>query len=486
MATDNLIISQANTIWTRSVHDYPWKESRIVDKLYKMFGDGFNTLDILRSLNRWDMVSNESMKANEEGYDHRTITIGASVTVDSDNQVRFDLDADDVDTLGNYYPRVGFTITFGDTNRGFTQGRITAIAAGGANVILTVNRYDNSGAAPTFTNLNTWNLLITGTEVAICDSAFGVETGQPNATSMGVFEREFKAQIFKETIIFGGMELAKQKWITDMQGNAMFNAEMIRAEFGLDRQIECALIFGQSNEAALTQTSSVSGTATANTIGKIKGVYTWIDELGGELNYTLAGGMDITDWDEVAAYMESQGVPEGIILVLGGGAFISQIEQCGLDLVKGTSGGLNVTFTDSEVQSMLAVEPNIRLNIGFQAFKKRGYLFLFRKLPILTNPYLFGIAGYMLNDSAIMFPISTVKDAKSGVTVPNLRACYVGIDGYSRKRVVGHMGGMDGYLQQRFGMPTTTSIDANYNYWLAHLMFPFMEANKGMLFKRIA
>jgi hypothetical protein len=90
----------------------------------------------------------------------------------------------------------------------------------------------------------------------------------------------------------------------------------------------------------------------------------------------------------------------------------------------------------------------------------------------------------MLNDAAIAFPISMVKDAKQGIMVPNLEMHYVGIEGYSRERIAGGLAGMDGFMQQRLQLPLVSSIDANNFYWLANPLLTFMEANKGMIIRR--
>lgn len=477
MAKDNYPIANPTTNAIRSLHSFQFKKS-VMDKLYKTYGQGFNTLDILRSLGRSESIANETMTAEEEGYDVRTITLGATTTVDSDDQFTFSLDADDLDSSGNWYPRVGFTIQFGTPITGFTQARITSITAPS-----TIVAYRYNSSAPTFTALDAAGVLATGTEVGIFDSAFAAETGQPAATSLGTWERTFYAQIFKETIGFGGMELAKQKWVSP-DGVNMFNKEMSRAEFALDRQMEASLIMGQANDNSVTQVSSVDGSSTP--VYKNKGIWTWIDELGSEVTYTAAGGWSFDDFDEMAAYFESQGVTESVIMVLGGGNLLRRIENSGVDYVQGTSGGLGTDNFFSSEGMIMSGSPDTYLNIGFRGVKKAGNLFLFRTLPIFTNPFQFGISDYMLNDAAIAIPLSKVKDAKSGLMIPNLMSKYVGIEGYSRERVAAPAAGMDGFLQQRMNAPMISSVDANNFYWLSHVMFPFMEANKGMIIRRSA
>ncbi len=231
MAVDNNVIANATTAGIRSIHDFQFKPS-VMEGIYKTYGQGFSMVDFLRkAAGRSIMVSNESLTAEEQAYTHRTIKIG-TVTAISADETSFTLDADDLDTLGNYYPRVGFNVVFGDTITGFTEARITTISSASP-PLLTFKRYNTS--APTMTAQISAGNIATGVEVVIGSSAYAVETGQPAATSVGSFEREFFAQIMKETIKFGGMELAKQKWV-QVEGVGLYNLELTRAEFLLDLQ----------------------------------------------------------------------------------------------------------------------------------------------------------------------------------------------------------------------------------------------------------
>lgn len=474
MAQDNLPIAQANTMAIRSLHDFQFKPS-IMDKLYRTYGQGFMIVDMMRkAAGRSTVVSNETMTAEEELYPHRTITLAQNssggATPGAYGEIV--LDADDLDSNDNYYPREGFTVITGDVVNGFVVSRITSItvSGGGSTVTLRIDPFDST---------KTIGTIAQGTEIAIGASAFAAETGQPDATSVGTVEREFYAQIMKETIKFGGMELAKQKWVY-YEGIGWFNHELARAEFLLDMQEEMALIMGQPNTNSLVQASSISGEN--NTIYANKGIYTWIDELGGEVNYVGASGFAITDFDTAAEYLESQGITNDIVLVGCGGSLLRRIENSAVSYVQG-SGDLNEDFTMVD-NAIFNGQPNMTLNIGFKAIKKSNILFLLTKLPIFSNPYLLGISGYMLEDAGIMVPLTKVKDRKTGFIVPNLSARYVGLGNYSRKRVVATLGGMDGFAKQHFGYPVVSEVDGNNTYWLSHGMFPFLEANKALLIKR--
>jgi hypothetical protein len=472
-AADNLPIANATALNIRSLHDFHFKKS-VMNRLYKNYGDGFNTLDILRLLNRYEMVSNETMTYEEEGYDMRTITVGDTVSCGTTGTTAtFNLHADDLDAAGRYYPRVGFTVMFGNVVDGFVQARIESIASG---PVFYVKPYDANKAL-------TSTYLYIGAEVGVFDSAWGVETGQPVGTSKGYWERTFYAQIFKETLTFGGMELAKQKWV-EVEGLGFFNKELARVEFALDRQEEAAILMGQAG-TNITATSSISSSSTANYVYKNKGIWSWIDELGGELTYTTTP--DFTDFDEAAAYLESVGVTDSIVLVLAGGDMYRKLENMSVEWFTDPTGtGDGSALTGDFLKKNAGVDGGMDIEVNFRAIKKAGLLFVLHKLPAFTNPFQFGISTYKLNNSAIMIPMTYVKEGKTGVTVPNLSANYVGVNGYSRKRIVASMAGMDGFHQQNFGNPIISTIDGNNTYWLSHVMFPFVEAYKALIWRPTA
>jgi hypothetical protein len=474
MAVDNLAIANANAYTIRSLHSFEFKPS-VMDTLYYSYGQGLKTLalNFIRGIDgRKIMVPNETLTHQEQNFPHRTITVGSSVTLSGvpGGSAIFDMNANDVDSSGNYYPREGFTVQLGDVVNGFIQCYIYDITAGGANALITVYPYD-------VTKTITATYCATGKEVPVLDSAFATETGQPVATSVGSTERTHYAQIMKETIKFGGQELAKQKWV-NVEGIGWFNEELSRGEFLLDLQLEAALIMGQlnTNTSVIKGTSSISG-STSTPIQKNKGVWTWIDELGYDLTYTNAASFTIDDLDTAAEYLESVGVTNDTVLFCMGGSLYTRLENSGVDFVRGTAGGLNVNFTPNGVGGMM-------LNVGWDTIKKRGITFVPYKLPIFSNPYLFGINDSMLNDAGMMFPISMVKDMKSSMVIPNLYMGYVGLGGYSRERVIGTLGGMDGFGKQMYNFPIVSEIDGNSTYWLSNVMFPFVEAFKGILVKR--
>lgn len=475
MAVDNLTIANATTASIRSMHDFAFKP-QVIQELQKTYGQGFTMIDFFRrAAGRSIMVSSESITHQEEVFTLRKIKIG-TVTPVSNDEVSFTLDADDFDSQGNYYPRVGFNVIFGDTITGFTKARIQTIVGAAPNTLITCKRYNTN--QPTMAALIAAGHIATGVEVSIVDSAFAVETGQPAGTTKGLVERTHYAQIMKETIKFGGMELAKQKWV-DVEGIGLFNKELARGEFMLDVQENMALIMGQQNNNSITQTSSIDGKA--NTVHTNIGIWDWIDRLGGEIGISSTG-MDTDDLDAAAAYLESQGITSDVVVVIGGGSFLRKAENNFITKATGAGGGLPDAFLQAD--HSIGASGGTFMDLGFKIVRKSGILFCFVKDPVLSNPYLLGNSHYKLEDAALMIPMSRYKDPSRGITLPNLYAGYVGLGGYSRKRIVGMLGGMDGFMKQAVNTPIISDVDGNSTYWLSHVMFPFMEANKSLIIKR--
>jgi len=471
MATSHLAIANAYSDAIIGVSQLPFKPS-VMTGLWKTYGQGYMALDFLTSLaGRKEIVSARTETAYEKNYRVRTVTMstvvvggapGASGTIL--------LDADDLDASYNFYPRLYQKIELGSVIDGFIQAQITGITGQGtASIILTVIPLD-------VTKTLSSTYLASGKEVSLMDTMFAPGTDQPAPTSVGYEIRTFYTQIMKESLKFEGGQLALQRW-DNIQGLGWFNEELLEGNFLLRLQEELSLIMGQLNTqaTALNQTSTTSGVSTKPQSNK--GLWTWIDELGYDLTYVGGTSFLIDDFYTAAEYLESKGITNDVVLFLMGGKLYSRIEKSGIAKIMGTYGGLNVNFTPGGIGGMM-------IHTGTPMFSVRGITFIPYNLPIFNNPNLLGITGYYLQDAGIMIPISMVKDMKSGFMVPNLMAKYLGLGSYNREEVVGTIAGMDGFGNKTLGFPTVSTIDQTATYWLTEVMFPFLEAYKGILVKR--
>lgn len=461
-------IAGATTEGIRSLYDFRFSPT-VMEKLYKTYGQGSGFMlinEFREAAGLMRQVSNDEMTGQEEDFWVRTITTGAQSSggATAGAEATFTLSDDDIDSDGNYYPREKFSVW---VQNGTTkvECRITDITVtAGPTVTLTIKPYDSN---------RTIGTIAAGTEMSIGPSAFGSETTQPEGTTSGLFEREFEAQIFKETKIFGGVELAKQRWV-EKEGVGYYNLEQSRGEFMLDMQEEQALIFGQPNTNSITDTSSIDGNSVK--VRKAKGVWTWIEELGGEVNYSTASGFGLTNFYSVEDYMLSQGVTSDFVQISGGKNLIRQIESALQTWVASNSAGTDYTYIDNQI---FGGRKGKTLDTRFGVVKVGNTTYLLRDLGIFNNPALFNISTYNMVNSGFAFPLkSMVKDRKSGMTIPNLSAGYVGLGKYSRRRVVRTLDGMSGFTNT-----AVNAIDGLSTYWLSHLMYPFMEANKACLIK---
>ena len=470
MATNHLGIANAYSDAILGVSQLPFKPS-VMTGLWKTYGQGYMALDFLTSLSgRKEIVSARTETAYEKNYRVRTVTMHTCVIAGGGGSATIVLDADDLDTSYNFYPRLYQKIQLGSVIDGFIQVQITGITGQGtATITLTVVPLDTTAVL-------TSTYIADGKEVALMDTMFAPGTDQPAPTSVGYEIRTFYTQIMKESLKFEGGQLALQRW-DNIQGMGWFNEELLEGNFLLRLQQELSLIMGQLNTqaTALNQTSTTSGVSTKPQSNK--GIYTWIDELGYDLTYAGATSFLIDDFYTAAEYLESKGITNDVVLFLMGGKLFSRLEKSGISFIKGTSGGLNVNFTPGGLGGMM-------LNLGFPQVTVRGITFVPYNLPIFNNPNLLGIPGYYLQDAGIMIPISMVKDMKSGFMVPNLSAKYLGLGSYNREEVVGTIAGMDGFGNKTLGFPTVSTIDQTATYWLTEVMFPFLEAYKGILVKR--
>jgi len=452
-------IAGASTESIRSLHDFQFKPE-VVQKLYSMYGQGFMLMDEIRNAaGREIVVSAEEATTQIEDFFVSTLILdGASTdgaTPGATASIVLDLE---FAPSGHYYAREGFSVFVGDVDTGLIECRIVSIVEsnGGATVTLTIKPYDIT---------KTIGTIASGTELMVGPSAYANETGQPRGTSSGLYEHSFEAQLFKETKAFGGAEMAQQKWVY-VDGIGWYNQELARGEFLLDQQIEAAYLMGQPNTNSIVQTSLVDGKSLK--VRKIKGIWPTIDELGGDITWD-GTTFSLAKFSEITDYLITQGVTTDVVQLLLGLDAYRGIEEAMVDWTTTNSAGAT-DYTKKLADSLFGGKTERVLDYGFNMFKKDGVLFVMKDLP-----------GYKLRGSGMIIPMGYVKDTKSGVTIPNLQARYVGLGSFSRKRVVRVLDGMSGFKNI-----AVNDVDANYAYWLSHLMLIFEEANKALLLRQIA
>ena len=475
MAVDNQVVAAATSASIASLRSFQ-NMPEVDSQLHKLYGEGLLMVDFLHKSGRSRPMASDTVSGEEEAFTHRTMKLGTIVT-NAAGTATVKIDADDFDNLGNYYPRVGFSVMVGNTIVGFTECRISSIDTTAApNTVFTLLRY-NASAVGLDAHVYA-GTLATGIELPITASAFGVGTGQPAPTNVGTIQRIFYPQIIKESLAFEGRQLVTQKWVAVNGGKQFFNKELLRAEFLMDAQEEMMALMGQTNTANLTQTSLISNTA--NVIGKVKGLYTWAEELGGDI---LIGstGMSIDDLDTAESYLISKGISDSVVALFGGNSAIRKLMKNTIAKVQGTSGGLAGSPFVGEIQDKLFGGNAISVNFNVQVIKGSSITFVLIPTPIFSNPKFMGVSTTLLDDALVVLPLnqSVVSIDRQKMTVPNFERRYRSMDGMSRDRIVGTLHGMDG-----IGSPIVSSIDGSNTYWLSDVCYTIYEAYRLMLVKR--
>jgi len=475
MATNNARIAEAYTLSSiASMHDFAFPD-QVKNKLYNRYGKGFTLVQMFRNMGREFEMKNDYISAHELGSVHRTITTNGASTggVGEGDTVDITLSGADIDDQGAYYPRIGFTVYYLHTDNLMYGLQITAISAASPPV-LTLKPFDS-------TLVVTDGGIATGTELAIGGSAFAAGTGQPEPTSTGLYERDFYTTIAKESMGFDGPELAKERWEEKQVGgkNRIWSRAYADTEFLLDLAEDCNFLMGEENSNSIAQTTVRDFILAANTdvLRSGKGIWKWQDEIAGTLNYGT-GDFNLFDLDQIPVYQRSQGVTDGVAILAVGQGLALKLENSGLEFVKEYSGGTDFTRV---VQRAFGGAEQRALDIGFKMFTKGGVTYVMKVVDTFSNPKLFGVDTYPMNDSGFTFPVSSIKDKKSGLTIPNVSIGNLSHNGVSRKRVIGILNGMTGFSDY----PIVSANDTIDMYMLSQRAIVALGVNQHVQLKPI-
>ena len=471
MATNNARISEAYTLTSiASMHDFAFPD-QVKNKLYQRYGQGFTLVQMFRNMGREFEMKNNYISAHELGSVHRTIT-----TVDPSTggggagaDVLIKLSAADLDTQQAFYPRLGFNVFHLHTDNLMYALQITNINVGDPAVpVLTLTPYSKItvGAGG----------IAAGTELAIGGSAFAPGTGQPEPTSTGLYERNFYTTIAKETMGFDGPELARERWEEKQVGGKkrIWSRAYAETEFLLDLAEDCNFLMGEENLNDIVQTTKRENSEKVTTG---KGIWKWQDAIAGTLNYGT-GDFNLFDLDQVPVFMRSQGVTDGVAVLAAGQGLALKLENSGLEFVKEYSGGTDFTRV---VQRAFGGSEQRALDIGFKMFTKGGITYVVKVVDTFSNPKLFGVSTYPMDDSGFAFPVSSIKDKKSGLTIPNISIGNLSHNGVARKRVIGVINGMTGFGDY----PIQTEYDTVDMYMLSQRAIVALGVNQHIQFKPV-
>jgi len=434
-----------------------------VGDLYTSYAQGLTLFDTLTfALNgRSDLVSSESYESFIENYPIKTATVGS---IDTQGTVaggvaKFVLDAADLDSSNNYYIRERQTMFLQNASDAsdIVMARVEDITAVGATVTVTIR--------PTLVTVTlSSSYLYAGQVIPLGGMATGVETAGVTPTKVSYDHLTFYAQLFKEAQGFGGMELARKKWY-NIDGKYYYERDVLRKELELRAGMNAALILGQANSNTAIVDVSVADGSNVPVYTNI-GLWDWGSQRGFDKSYSSTAGFLISDLDSIAEYYLSVGITSKDVLITMGNGLYSSMENNAKDFITGATGSLNQLFTPN------AGDGDKNLEIGFKSIRKNGFNFYMHQDHTFNNPNL--LKNVMYNNGIAM-PLTDVR-TKDGAYVPNLSVRYCGNKTYNRKMVIGHLGGMDGFMNQAMGFPILNTGDYNQTHWMSHASFPKYNA----------
>ena len=429
---------------------------QVVSDLWLGYGQGLTLLDTLEYgfKDRSELVPAESWDAWLENFPLRTMTVGSSVTVSTTpgGLASFTLDADDLTANYDYLPRK-YQQCFVGTPGNYVACRIENIVPqSSASPIIYVAPASSSVTLDA-------SYISTGVVFALGGITMPVESGPTTPTKPSYDKVTFYTQVQKEASGFGGMELARQKWF-NVDGGYLFSRDTMQKEWQIKSGMNMSLLLGQQTTNPLcVNVSDLDSTTNIPNKTNI-GLWEWGKLRGWDNTFNTVTGFKVTDLDAVGEYYRSVGCSAQDVLVEMGGGLGVQIENSCKEYITGSTGALNDLFTPGG--------DNKDLKIGFKSIYKNGYTFILQQDHTFNNPNM--LKNLMYN-AALFIPMTTVKNGgdafgSAGGYGPNLSIKYVGLRTYSRKMIVGKLGGMDGYMNQAFGLPILHGSDFNQTNWL--------------------
>jgi hypothetical protein len=426
-------------------------EPSVYAKLISRYGKQFDNLMMLfRSMGREEAIANDEHTQWEENWIHDTLTVKSTVTqAVAKAALEVALDADYV------YARVGDIITL----PGYKERQVIVTAKNTGTYTITIKPVSDFAIGT----------ITAGDTLIITNGAFSEGSDQPEGTIVGQTPRYFQAQIFKESTGLTGTQFVNQKWFKVIDdGRSLpgwYTTGISRAEYLLGLKIDGAFSYGEHNHEDLIDP------VTGEQIKTTRGIAPWIRDLG--LSVGTEGGFDLDMLEEVALYMKRQGIDSDMAMLLCGNIFANQIDNEVYDFAAGAGGGIDgLTKVES---TLFKGNRELSMSLNIKTITRSGITIAVRPHGNWSNPKTYGAAGYNMEKGAMLFPLSTIKDAKTQVQIPNIGIKYRAMGDYSRRFETWSLKGAGGGLYVK-------SVDRADFYLRTHQMLTFSKANQAVLF----
>lgn len=486
---NNLLTVAGNTtqaLATLRTAEFPLRYEHAI---FQKYGRPWLLTDEFRLSGRTGKVDTRYLRAWEEGHLINDVGIASMTTPSSGISTCTIADSDWENNTHKVYIRQGFSLLFPKADGTKLLYYIDSITPG-------------SGATvPTFVikPVNTSQELQAGDETYFAGKRIQVggyisaqETGFPiEGITVPLYERDFQPIIVKEKTGLGGGQVAQTKYQQILgDGRMLLDESTYNTQFLFDYAEEFHFMFGNTSDLSVTDSTNWSSSNNAKTLTGTKGLYRWIEDLGGKQPWD-GNTFGQADFYAITDYLRSQNVAASVVNIYQGSMLARAIEASSIDFVAATSGGTDFTRIVSESYKSIVNDPEFKgdfdaakqyvLSIGgFRILNLEGTSFQLKTMKSFSDPMTYKNAG--MEYEALVIPMTDVRkyDINGKLDmVPNVAIKYLNENGEDRTRVIGVFNGMTG-----LSYPILSQIDAYETCYLSEFMVEVMNANQLMLIRK--
>jgi hypothetical protein len=456
-------LANNNPTYISSLFDY-FTTPNIAEAFYKKFGQQSARLMFELMGRVFPVTGNYPFQAHEDDNRvHKAIKThasdgAASAASGAGDSVTVRISTDDIDENGNYPVQEKQSAWIKQSDGSIPELMVTSVTENSTtDVDITLKPFNENTQLDAISN---------GTTIYLGVKNSGENMGQPEGSMSQMFVRNFYPFESKATAYLTGDAMNQEYWFErQMDGYSnLWNKAFIETESRMNIEEDMKAFMGEENGNSVTATDAESN---SKSIHSAKGFWQWIDELGGKLDY--GNDFSVEYLDEVQSFMESYHVTTGNLACLAGSGFGRKLNKTGLDFVQQYSSGTDF------VDAMFGGDEEVAVKANIKAIQYGDMMIAYQPLSILTDQTQF---GDVLNNSGIMFPVTTVTDGKTGAEYNNIGLGYEEKNGNSLKRIVNEYPGM---TKSR---GTVSSQYTSDKWFFRSKLIPFIMGVHSMLLVR--
>lgn len=427
---------------------------QVIPSLYRRYGGGFDTLGFFQTMGRVKPmpVGDSILYGYEENRPHRQIavvtgasatTAGAAMTIVVNNS--------------DGYLRQHDEIPVGS---GIVICQITSAVTSSATLSLEIKPKNVLATIPTVAN---------GTLLSIISNNYGDGTGNDGGTSSGVTKFAYKAQIIKETYAHTGRAVIKEMWFPVREKSkgsiiGYTSDGILRLSHLMRLKQDYTFMWGAENTNSLTDFSDATKASTGT-----KGLFPLIQERGASL-VGVGTSFSTANMDTIHKYLLQQGATSGIYCWMVGIDLFNSIRDGLATYFAAANGSAQAYINAAKVFAALGINGDaskeISAVVNYTAIQWGDATHIFKVMPTWSDPMMLGSEYYKFGQKGIVFPISKVSDAKSGLAMDNIEIRYLAKDGYNR---------MSSIEEEAYN-----GTDQTTYHQLADMMFVFRGSNQAI------